>query len=125
MLEVIMNDMRVSIKGKVGAPHIDRREIAVNVKLEYDKLPLDKYPITNIKTSEGIGVTLVNGVHECEASLHRYENGSFYIGSATERKRSRDYAKIFIKFLEGTGLIEKGKLVKLEFEGLKVYIDKI
>jgi uncharacterized protein YuzE len=39
--------MRYIIIGKIVAPHKDkeRREIVVDKKLEYDKLPFDRYPI--------------------------------------------------------------------------------
>jgi hypothetical protein len=40
--------------------------------------------ITHKNTPEGKGVKVINGVHECEASLHRFEK-HFYIGSATTR----------------------------------------
>jgi hypothetical protein len=118
----------VSVIGKIVAPHGEdnfRREIFVGVK-EYDKPPLDIYPITHVNKPEGIGVTLINGDHECEASFHRYEKGRFfYIGSASRRLRSLDCAKIFRRFLEKVGIVEKGALVKLEFDGYKINISKI
>lgn len=120
-----MNDTRVSVKGRIVAPHSDRREITISYKRERDKVPLDKYPITHNTKPEGIGVLLVTDVHECPASFHRHENGDIFIGSATRRLRSRDYAKIFREFLEKAGLIEKGKLVELEFDGYEIYVSQI
>lgn len=116
----------ISVRGIIVAPHKgkDRREIAVNNKLECGKLPLDQYPVTHLIKPEGIGVTLVHDKHECEASFHRYENG-FYIGSANRRLRSRDYTEIFRKFLEKIEIVEKGTLIKLEFDRYKINISKI
>lgn len=114
------------IIGKIVAPHKDkeRREIVIDKKLESDKLPFEGYPITHKNTPEGIGVTLINGMHECEASFHRYEK-HFYIGTATKRLRSRDYAEEFIRFLERVGVIDEGTLVRLEFEGYRIEVDRI
>ena len=114
------------ITGKIVVPHKDkeRREIVVDKKLEYDKLPFDRYPITHKNTPGGKGVILINGVHECEASLHRYEK-HFYIGSATRRLGSRDYAEMFRRFLERVGTIDKGTLVRLKFDHYRIEVDKI
>ena len=118
--------MSYIIIGKIVAPHKDKegREIVVDKKLEYDKLPFDRYPITHKNTPEGKGVTLINGVHECEASLHRFEN-HFYIGSATRRLGSRDYAEEFRRFLERVGAIDANTLVRLKFEGYRIDVDRI
>jgi len=112
------------IRGNIVAPHNNRREIGVNKKLESDKLPFDEYPITHNNTPEGMGVTLINGVHECEASLHRYKK-HFYIGSATRRLRSRDYTEEFRRFLERGSVIDVHTLVRLKFEGYRIDVDRI
>lgn len=111
------------IIGKIIAPHSDRREIGVNKKSESHKLPFDAYPITHKNTPEGMGVTLISGVHQCDASLHRYKD-SFYIGSATKRLRS-SCAEEFRKFLERGGVIEPNASVRLRFEGYRIDVDRI
>jgi hypothetical protein len=58
---------------------------------------------------------LRDGEHECEVPFHRYEN-RFYIGSANRRLRLRDYTEVFRKFLQKVGIVEKGTLIKLEFD---------
>lgn len=118
--------MSYIIRGKIAAPHKgkDRREITVNNKLECYNLPLDQYPVTHLIRPEGIGVTLKHNVHECEASLHRFEK-HFYIGSATRRLGSRDYAEMFRRFLEKVGIVEERTAVKLGFDGYNINISKI
>ena len=123
----------ISVRGKIVAPDGEdhnRREILVKDKSEYDKLPLDMYPITHFGKPEGIGSALICGDHKCEVSFHRYEKSSrygeiFYIGSANRRLRSRDYTKMFRRFLEKVGIVEEGTLVRLEFDGYKINISKI
>jgi len=123
----------ISVRGKIVAPEGEdhnRREILVEDKSEYDKLPLDIYPITHINKPEGIGSTLIYNDYECEASFHRYEKSSrfgevFYIGSANRRLRSRDYTKMFRRFVEKVGIVEEGTPVRLELDGYKVNISKI
>ncbi len=125
--------MKISVRGQIVAPDGEkenRREISVRDKVEYDKLPFDKYPITHATKREGIGVTLTDGRHECEASFHRYGKGSrygevFYIGSANRRLRSNDYTKKFRRFLEEVGTIDVSTFVKLEFEAYTIYISKV
>lgn len=123
----------ISVRGEIVAPdgeEENRREILVRDKLEYDKLPLEKYPITHRIRPEGIGVTLTDGQHECEASFHRFPKDSssgefFYIGSANKRLRSRHYTKKFRRFLEEVGVVNEGTPVRLEFEQYRVYVSKI
>lgn len=125
--------MKISVIGEIVAPdgaENNRREISVRDKVEYDKLPFDKYPITHGNRREGIGVTLTDGHHECEASFHRYPKDSrygesFYIGSANRRLGSRDYTKKFRRFLEEVGTVNEGTFVRLEFEQYRIYISKI
>ncbi len=125
--------MKISVRAEIDAPdgeEKNRREIVVKDKVEYDKLPFDKYPITHGNRPEGIGVTLTDGHHECEASFHRYGKDSrygevFYIGSAYKRLGSRDYTKKFRRFLEEVGTVDKGTFVNLEFEQYRLYISKI
>ena len=125
--------MKISVRAEIVAPdgeENNRREILVRDKAEYDKLPFDKYPITHVNRREGIGVTLTDGNHECEASFHRYKKGSgygehFYIGSANRRLGSSVYTEKFRRFLEEVGTVDKGTLVRLEFEQYRIYISKI
>jgi len=125
--------VKISVRAEIDAPdgeEKNRREILVKDKVEYDKLPFDKYPITHGNKPKGIGVTLTDGHHECEASFHRYGKDSrygevFYIGSAYKRLGSRDYTKKFRRFLEEVGTVDKGTFVNLEFEQYRLYISKI
>lgn len=123
----------MSVKGKIVAPDAEedtRREILVEDKNEYDKLPLHIYPITHVNQPDGVAARLIYGDYECEVSFHRYEKDSryeeiVYIGSATRRLRSRSYARKFRKFLERVGVIEEGTTVKLEYDGYKIYVSGI
>lgn len=123
----------ISVKGKIIAPDDEkknRREILVEDKSEYDKLPLDIYPITHVNEPGGIAATLIYGDDECEVSFHRYPKDSrfgevFYIGSAYRRLGSRVYTKTFRRFLEKAGITKEGIPVKLEFDGYKIKISKI
>ncbi len=118
----------ISVRGKIVAPDGEdknRREILVEEKSEYDKLPRDKYPVTHDIKPEGVAAILVNGDNECEVSFHRYENGFFYIGSANRRLGLRDCTEMFRKFREDVGITEGGTLVKLEFDGYKIKISKV
>lgn len=120
----------IYVRGTIVAPdgnNENRREILVEDRNEYNKLPLDLYPITHISTPQGIGVKPVHGDDQCEASLHRYKKSShyIYIGSAMKRLGSRDYTKKFREFLEKVGIVEAGTSVKLEFNRDKINISKI
>lgn len=120
-------EVKTSVRAEIVAPdgeEENRREIQVRDKKEYDKLPSDRYPITHNRIKNGIGVTLTDGHHECEASFHRYEDYYFYIGSARRRLGSA-YTEKFRKFLEEVGTVDKGTCVRLEFEQKKIiYISK-
>jgi len=111
--------------GKIVCPHRNwRREISVSRQNEYNQLPFDTYPITHKIRPEGIGATLINGDLNCNVSFHRYENGSFYIGTASKRL-GRVYTEEFGNFLEAVGIVTAGMLVELEFNGYKIYVSKI
>ncbi|WP_297987684.1 hypothetical protein [uncultured Anoxybacillus sp.] len=116
------------IRAKIVAPdgtERNRREIFFRDREIYDdQLPLDMYPITHLVNREGIGVILTDGHHECEASLHRYDE-FFYIGSAYRRLGSRDYTRKFRRFLEEVGIVNEGTLVMLEFEEYRIHISRI
>ena len=110
--------------GRIVAPHKNRREISVSKQGEYNQLPFDTYPITNINRPEGIGATLINGDLNCNVSFHRYENGSFYISAASKRL-GRVYTEKFRNFLEAVGIVTVGTLVELEFDGYEIYVSQI
>ncbi|MFH1623871.1 MAG: hypothetical protein ABID54_01795 [Pseudomonadota bacterium] len=111
--------------GKIVAPHRNwRRVISVDRQNEYNQLPYDTYPITHRIRPEGIGATLINGDINCSVSFHRYENGHFYIGTASKRS-GRVYTEKFGDFLEAVGIVTVGTLVELEFDGYKIYVSKI
>jgi hypothetical protein len=113
----------------VIAPHgkgNKRREILIGEQSERDKLPPNEYPITVTATPEGIGVTLISGPYECEASFHRYENPSvMYIGSATRRLGPRKYARLFREFLERCDVLDHGTTVGLKFDASTVHLERI
>lgn len=114
--------------GKIVAPdgeNNNRREISVSRQGDYNQLPFDTYPITHIKRPEGIGVTLIKGDLNCNASFHRFENGSFYIGSAFRRLGARVYTEEFRNFLEAVGIVTAGTLVELKFAGYEIYVSQI
>ena len=109
--------------GRIVAPHKNRREISVSRQGEYNQLPFDTYPITNINRPEGTGATLINGDLNCNVSFHRYENG-IYIGTASKRL-GRVYTEKFRNFLEAVGIVTVGTLVELEFDGYEIYVSQI
>ena len=112
------------MKGRIVAPHKNRREISVSRQGEYNQLPFNTYPITNINRPEGIGATLINGDVNCSVSFHRYENGSFCIGTASKRL-GRVYTEKFRNFLEAVGIVTVGTLVELEFDRYEIYVSQI
>lgn len=95
--------------------------------MECIKLSINKYPVTHKKTPEGMRVVLVNGVHTCEASFHRYEKdgGYCYIGSARKRLRTNACTSNFRTFLEKVGVVKNGTIVMLDFDGQKVNLIKV
>ena len=116
------------MQGKIVAPdgeNKNRREISVSKQGEYNQLPFDTYPITHINRPEGIGATFIKGNFRCNVSFHRYENGSFYIGSAFRRLGSQVYTEEFMNFLEAVGIVTAGTLVELEFDGYEIYVSQI
>lgn len=120
---------KVSIKGMIVSPdgeNKNRREVVVADKLECFKLPINKYPVTHKKIPEGIRVVLANGVHECEASFHRYEKdgGYCYIGSARKRLRKNICTSDFRAFLEKVGAVMNGTNVMLDFDGDKINLNR-
>jgi hypothetical protein len=111
-------------------------EIPVSKSSEFGKLPLSKFPVTTQSTTgairkkdPGIAVRLACRCHQenqlqCEASLHRYKKGSFYIGTASKRLGgSQNWTAQYRKFLDAHGLrrlvtTEQPKHVLLKFEAV-------
>jgi len=96
-------------------------EINCTWKKEYDKLPLNVYPITIGRRREGVLVMLHCGDRTCEASLHRKPRGSFWVGSA-RLLLGGEYTDKYKEFFRDLGLNQEGKEVSLTFIGSEVYI---
>lgn len=96
-----------------------RREIGIE-KAESRKLPLKDYPLTHRNIPDGLEVLVLSSHGQCQASFHRYPEGSrfgegAYIGSATNRLKDRSQADRFSRFLQQAGVFMPGTPVNLDF----------
>lgn len=131
-----MNCTAVTVKGKINDrkdKDKPRREILINEKSQLAKLPMADYPVTHMTEPKGLAATLISGEHKCEASFHRYPEGSrlgehAYIGSATKRLRDVDQASLFEEFLKKGRIFTPETEVRLDFkkcsQGMMVYISQ-
>ncbi|MBI2852416.1 MAG: hypothetical protein HYX84_04880 [Chloroflexi bacterium] len=126
---------RTTVTGRISdrnEPNRLGREIVLE-KAESRKLSIKDYPLTHKAVPEGLEVIAITVSHQaqCQASFHRYPEGSrygesAYIGSATRRLKDRSQAKQFRLLLQQTGVDKPGTLVNLDFvrhgNVIKVYV---
>lgn len=110
-----------------------RREIGIE-KAESRKLPLKDYPSTHKNIPDGLEVLALSSHGQCQASFHRYPEGSrfgesAYIGSATSRLKDRSQADRFSIFLQQAGVFVPGTQVSLDFvkhgQVIHVYVSAV
>jgi hypothetical protein len=94
-------------------------EFAIDKKKEVSKLPTSDFPVTAGVNECGQAITLKKGVHECEASIHRSEEGKVWIYSARVRLNDPNQTDLYANFLQTSGIEvgtdDKSIYVDLEF----------
>lgn len=108
-------------------------DFAINRKQEFSKLSRSDFPITVDVNKGGQAITLKNGAHKCNASVHRLEDETMWINSAKIRLNDPNETDSYANFLQTLGIVvgstEKYIYVELEFVSknivnVSVYVDR-
>ncbi len=127
---------RITTRGKVNDrkdPNRQRREIVIE-KEESRRLPLNDYPLTHLSIPDGLEVLASSSHGQCQASFHRYPEGSRFgegahIYTATRRLKDKSQADKFSVFLQQAGVFAPGTEVSLDFikggQVIHLYVSRV